>query len=57
MIEIDLRKQQALDADPRAIQKIDLDRTNNTRIFFILEEAKKSLRLFPRSCKNIVNML
>ena len=57
MIEIDLRKQQALDADPRAIQQIDLDRTNNTRIFFILEEAKKCLRLFTRSCKNIVNML
>ena len=34
MIAIDLSKQQALDADPRAIQQInftsDLDRTGNT---------------------------
>ena len=44
MIAIDLSKQQALDADPRAIQQINftanLDRANNTRIYFILEEAK-----------------
>ena len=45
MIAIDLSKQQALDADPRATQQINLfsnlDRANNTRIFFILEEAKE----------------
>ena len=44
MIAIDLSKQQALDADPRAIQQIDLTanlgRAGNTRIYFILEEAK-----------------
>ena len=44
MIAIDLSKQQALDADPRAIQQFkftaDLDRTRNTRRFFIIEEAK-----------------
>ena len=44
MIAIDLSKQQALDADPRAIQQINftanLDRGGNTRIYFILEEAK-----------------
>ena len=43
MIAIDLSKQQALDADPRAIQQINftvnLDRAGNTRIYFILEEA------------------
>ena len=42
MIAIDSSKQQALDADPRAIQRINLtanlDRTGNTRIYFILEE-------------------
>ena len=47
MIPVDLRKQQALDADPRAIQQIkftaSLDRAGNTRIYFILEEAKKKL--------------
>ena len=44
MIAIDLNKQQALDADTRAIQQIDFtanqDRAGNTRIYFILEEAK-----------------
>ena len=44
MILVDLRKQQALDADPRAIQEINftanLDRAGNTRVYFILEEAK-----------------
>ena len=42
MIAINLSKQQALDDDPRAIQQINftanLDRTGNTRIYFILEE-------------------
>ena len=45
MIAVDLSKQQALDAaDPRAIQQINftayLDRAGNTRVYFILEEAK-----------------
>ena len=47
MIAVDLRKQQALDADPKAIQQINftanLDRANNTRIYFILEEAKETI--------------
>ena len=46
MIAIDLSKQQALDADPRAIQQINftanLDRAGNTRIYFILEEVKET---------------
>ena len=50
MIAIDLSKQQALDADPRVIQKINftanLDRANNTRIFFTLEEAKETVLYF-----------
>ena len=40
MIAVDLSKQQALDADPRAIQQINfianLDRAGNTRVYFIL---------------------
>ena len=44
IIAIDLRKQQALGADPRAIQQINLtenlDKAGNTRIYFILEKAK-----------------
>ena len=41
-----LSKQQALDADPRAIQEINftanLDRAGNRRILSILEEAKET---------------
>ena len=44
MIAIDLSKQQALDANPRAFQEINftanLDRSGNTTKFFIIEEAK-----------------
>ena len=44
MIAIYLRKQQALDADPRAIQQMNftanLDRVENTTMFFINEEAR-----------------
>ena len=47
VIAIDLSKQQALETDPRAIQQINftanLDRTENTRIYFILEEAKETV--------------
>ena len=46
MIEKDLSKQQALDAHPKAIQQINftanLDRAGNTRLYFILEEAKET---------------
>ena len=45
MIAVDLSKQQALHADPKAIQQIDfmanLKRAGNTKIYFILEKAKK----------------
>ena len=50
MIAIDLSKQQALDADPRVIQQINftanLDRHENTRMFFIVEEAKETVLNF-----------
>ena len=46
MIAIDLSKQQALDADPKAIQQFNftanLDRENNTRFYFILKEPKET---------------
>ena len=51
-ITIDLSKQQALDADTRAIQQINftakLDRADNTRIFFILEEAQETVLDFSQ---------
>ena len=47
MIAVDLSKQQALDADPKAIQQINftanLDRAGNTTMFFIIEEAKETV--------------
>ena len=50
MAASDLSKQQALDADLKAIQQIiftaNLDRAGNTRIFFILEEAKETVCMF-----------
>ena len=52
MIAIDLIKQQALDADPRAIQQINftanLDRAGNTTIFFIVEKAKETFLDFSQ---------
>ena len=47
MIAIDLSKQQALDADPKAIQQINftakLERVEGATMFFITEEAKKTV--------------
>ena len=47
LIAIDLSKQQALAADPRAIEQINftanLERDGNTTMFFIIEEAKETL--------------
>ena len=59
MIAIDLSKQQALDADPRAIQQINftvnLDRAGNTTMFFIIKKSKRNcVRLFKRNCKSFV---
>ena len=46
MIAINLSKQLALDADPKAIQQINftanLNRAERTRFYFILEEAKET---------------
>ena len=46
MIAIDLSKQQVLDADPRTIQQINftanLERTENTTMFFIIEQVKET---------------
>ena len=53
MIAIDLSKQHTLDDDLRAIQKINftgnLVRPGNTRVFFILEEAKETVLDFSQA--------
>ena len=58
MIAIDLSKQQALDADPRAIQQINftanLERAGNTRIYFILEEAKETILDFSQGTVKVL---
>ena len=60
VIAIDLSKQQALDADPRAIQQINftanLDRAGNTRIYFILEEAKETVLDFSQGTVKVLWM-
>ena len=58
MIAVDLSKQQALDADPRAIQQINftgnLDRARNTRVYFILEEAKETILDFSQGIVKVL---
>ena len=58
MIAIDLSKQQAIDADPRAIQQINftanLDRAGNTTMFFIIEEAKETVSDFSQGTVNAI---
>ena len=57
MIAIDLSRQQALDADLRAIQQINftanLDKAN-TRIYFTLEEAKETIFEFSQGAVKVV---
>ena len=58
MIAIDLSKQQALDADPSANQQINftasLDRVDNTRIYFILEEVKETILEFSQGTVKVL---
>ena len=58
MITIDLSKQQALDADPKAIKQINftasLDRADNTRFYFILEEAKETVFEFSQGTVKVL---
>ena len=58
MIAIDLSKQQALDADPKTVQQINftanLDRTGNTRFYFILEGAKETVFEFSQGTVKVL---
>ena len=58
MIAIDLSKQQALDADPKAIQQINftanLDRAENARLYFILEEEKETVLEFSQGTVKVL---
>ena len=50
MITIDLSKQQALDADPKAIQQINF--IGNLR-----RSERNNFRFFTRNCQSIVNVV
>ena len=58
MIVVDLSKQQALDSDPKAMQQINftanLNRAGNTRIYFILEEAKETVLDFSQGTVKVL---
>ena len=58
MIAIDLSKQQALDADPRAIKQINftanLDRNGNIAMFFIIKEAKETVLNFSQGTVQVL---
>ena len=58
MIAVDLSKQQVLDADPTAIQQINftanLDRVGNTRVYFIIKEAKETILEFSQGIVKVL---
>ena len=57
----DLSKQQALDADPKAIQQIsftgNLNRAEGATMFFIIKEAKETISDFSQGTLRILWML
>ena len=60
MIAIDLSTQQALDADPKAIQQISftgyLERNNGAIMLFIIEEAKEAILDFLQGTVKVLSM-
>ena len=58
MIAVELSKQQALDADPEAVQQINftanLVRAERTRFYFILEEAKETVFEFSQGIVKVL---
>ena len=60
LIAIELSKQQTLDVDPKAIQAIDftanLDRAEGSTMFFIIEEAKKTVLDFSKGTVKVLRL-
>ena len=58
MIAIDLSKQQALNADPRAIQQINftanLERVESATVFFIIEKAQETALYFSQGTVKVL---
>ena len=63
MIAIDLSKQQALDADPKAIQQVNFtgnlagEGNENTTMFFITEEVKETVLDFSQELLKHCNFI
>ena len=57
-MQLDLSKQQVLDADLKAIQQItftvDLNIAGRTRIYFVLEEAKETVFKFSQGTVKVL---
>ena len=60
ILAIDLSKQQALEADPKAIQQItftgNLERDKGATMFFTIEEAKEAILDFLHRTGSTVNL-
>ena len=60
IIVVDLSKQQALDANPKATQQINftanLDKAENRRSYFILEEAKETVLDFLQGTVKVLRI-
>ena len=60
MIAIDLSRQQALDADPKAIQQINftgnLDGNNNRLMIFIIEGVKETILDFSQGTVKVLGI-
>ena len=58
LIAIDLSKQQALDADPKAIKQTNftenLNRPGQTTMFFIIEETKENILDFSNGTAKVL---
>ena len=58
IIIVALNKPQALDPDPKPIQQINfaanLDRAENTKIYFVLEEAKETILGFSQGTVQVL---
>ena len=58
MIAVDLNKQQALDADPKAVHKIsfnkNLEQAENATMFFIHEEVRETVLHFSQGAMRVL---
>ena len=59
LIAVDLSKQKALDADPKAIQQIIFTGkvTENVLIYYILEQSKETKLEFPKGATKFFKLI